>query len=292
MKKLAFLLVAVLVMASPRAFAQQENDSMMFNHMSIGVDWGLLGRMGVDVAAPIGPMFDVRAGFNTAGVTILATQMALESTLAKKPVNGLSVKDGVYEFTLSEPYKGNGVDISKVSFQPQMSTSHLEVLFDFFPGKKRFHLTAGAFFSLGSSLFHTGISALNAAGQPGIPQSDWANTTIKGISTDAQGNLQMDIKYGMNTVKPYVGIGWGRPIDTDRFVGFNFDMGVYFIGGIHVYSYDYSSGSAKAVELNSEWINKDEDLKKNLGQYTQYVDMMNSVPLLPMIRFSLFFRLF
>lgn len=291
MKKLVLLLVTALLVATPRAFAQEENDSMLFNHMSIGVDWGLLGRMGLDVAAPITPMFDVRAGFNTALVTSAALQMGLESALAGK-VNGLAIQDGTYTLTLSEPIQKYGLDISKVEFQPQLKTSFVDLLFDFFPFKQgRFHLTAGAFFSLSSSMVHTTLSAYNADGQPGIPKSDWANTTIKGISADKDGKVQLDIKYGL-PVKPYVGLGWGRPVDTDRRVGFNFDLGVYFVGGVHVYSYDYSAASPKAVELNSAWINKDEELKEYAGSYTEYIDMANKFPLLPMMRFSIFVRLF
>lgn len=293
MKKLVLLLMTAMLVATPRAYAQEENDSMLFNHLSIGVDWGLLGRMGLDVAAPITPMLDVRAGFNTAAITALATQLGVESAMARKSVNGLTVKDGVYTLTLSEPIQSHGADISKMTFEPVLKTSYLDLLVDFFPIKKaRFHITAGAFFSLGgSTLLHTEVSALNADGQPGVPKSDWANTTIYGISTDKDGKIQLDIKYGL-PVKPYVGIGWGRPVDTDRRVGFNFDMGVYFIGGVHAYSYDYSSGNAKAVELNSAWINQNEDIKEYAGQYTKYLDTANGFPLLPMIRFSLFVRLF
>ena len=290
MKRIGFLPIAAPIVATPRAYAQQENDSMLFNHLSIGIDWGLLARTGVDVAAPITPMLDVRAGFNTAALTVAASMFGAEEALSTQ--QGLSIKDGVYTFTLDEPLQAYGMDISQVSMQPKLHTSNLELLVDFFPTKGRFHLTAGAFFSLGGSLLSTQVSVLNAAGQPGIPKSDWANTTVYGISTDKEGKVQLDIKYGMNVVKPYVGLGWGRPVDTDRFVGFNFDFGVYFIGGIHVNSYDYTSGSAKPVELNSAWINSNEDIQKKLGQYAQYVDTANRFPLLPMMRFSLFFRLF
>ena len=284
MKKIVALLFAALLLATPRAFAQQNNDSMMFNHMAIGIDWGVLGRAGIDVTAPISPMFDVRAGVNTAFVTTALATAAVGSYLQE---SGLSLKDGEFTFTLKEPYKGNGLDISKISTAPKFHTTNLELLFDFFPGKtSNFHITAGAFFSLGGSLLSAELSALNASGQPGIPQSDWANTTIFGISTNDKGKLLI-------TVKPYIGVGWGRPVALDRRVSFNFDLGLYYIGGVHAYSYDFSAGkNPKTVELNSAWINSDESLKKNIGKFAELIDMGNGLPVLPMIRFSLFFRLF
>lgn len=293
MKKLIFVLASALLLASPCAFAQQNNDSMMFNHLSIGANLSPLGNLGVDLSAPIGPKFDVRVGFNTGVITTALTQLMVEGYYSKATASDpVNVKNGVYSFTLKEPYKGNGLDISKISFQPKAHTSNLEVLFDFFPSKKNFHITAGAFFSLNPVLLHAEVAALNAAGGNGIPQSDWANTTIKGISTDKQGKLQMDVKYGLSIVKPYVGVGWGRPVDTEHRVGFVFDMGLYYIGGVHMYSYDFSSGGQKPVELNSAWINNDADLKKAAGAYTEYVDMANGFPILPMIRFNIFIRLF
>lgn len=280
MKKLFAVLLAVATLAIPRAKAQ---DNMVFNHLSLGVSWGLIDGIGLDVSMPIGPMLDIRAGYYTLDPFLSAISVDMDGTTTK-----------LSNFNTSIPvnYKGNGMDIANLNLTGAAKYSHAELLLDFFPSKTgTFHLTAGAMFSF-SPLVHLEGTAKSSSGGNGIPASDWANTTIFGISTDPSGNIIADAQFGLNTVKPYVGLGFGRPVSTERRVGFNFDMGLQITGGLHVYSYDYSSGTAQRVELNEEWINKYEETRNEMGRFAEYLTLANSIPVWPVMRFSLFIRLF
>jgi len=276
MKKLFAIFFAFAVLAAPRAVSQ---DKMMFNHMSLGVSVGLVEGVGVDIAMPIGPKFQFRAGYNT-----------LDPILGAIKVEGSPLND--FSTALDISYHGNGMDIDKIGLQAAAKYSHAEFLFDFFPARGvGFHLTAGAMFAF-NPLVHAEGTAQNASGANGIPKSDWANTTFFGISTDTNGKVQADLQFGLNTVKPYIGLGFGRPVSLEHRVGFNFDLGLQITGGLHLYSYDYTSGSAQPVEINSEWINKYEDVRAQAGSYTDYLDLVNTLPVWPVMRFSLFVRLF
>lgn len=59
-KTLSMIVAAALSLMSLSAFAQ--NDTQMFNHVSVGVGLGYDG-LDLQIAAPIGPRFQVRAGF-------------------------------------------------------------------------------------------------------------------------------------------------------------------------------------------------------------------------------------
>lgn len=277
MKKCFFLAAAAaIVISAPWAFAQ---DKQFFNHAAIGVSVGMDG-IGADLAMPIGPKFQFRAGYNT-----------LNPLLSLVKIENIPLTDFSTSFPVN--YHQNGMNIDNVDLSASLNYAHAELLFDFFPTSSSFHLTAGAMFAF-NPLIHANGFAKNASGTNGIPQSDWANTTVFGVSTDTSGQIQADAKFGLNTVKPYVGLGFGRPVSLKNRVGFNFDLGVLVVGGLHIYSYDYSQdgNSPAAVEINSEWINKYEDIRSNVGEYTDYLDFANSLLVWPVMRFSLFVRLF
>lgn len=296
-KTISIILMLALSFASISAFAQEQNaeiapaqDKQIFNHLSLGVNWGILGRIGIDAAMPITPHVNVRAGVSTMALGIASFTTALGTIDGG---DGATIDFKNLSATIPMSYHQNGMDIEKLKLD--MKTGGLtsgELLFDIFPSKKKsFHFTVGAFFS-SSPLVHATGAALNAAGQSGIPQSDWANTSIFGLTTDKQGNLVVDIEYGMKNVKPYIGIGFGRPVALDRFVSFNFDMGVYVINGIHLYSYNYENETPSKIELNTPWYNQYPDLQEKLGKGQEYFDLLNGIPVLPYLRFNLFFRLF
>ena len=224
-------------------------------------------------------MFQVRAGFNT-----------------HDPLFGIIAFDGNklnnFNTTVPVAYKDGGLDVDRVNLNAALKYSHAELLFDFFPSKTgSFHLTAGAWFAF-SPLLHAEGKALDSSGANAVPQSDWGNTTVFEISTNSQGTLVTDLKFGLNAVKPYIGLGFGRPVSLERRVGFNFNLGLLYTGGLHLYSYDFTSGNPKPVELNSEWVNKYVQNIDKVGSYIEYLDLMNKFPLWPAMRFSLFIRLF
>lgn len=138
----------------------------------------------------------------------------------------------------------------------------------------------------------------NAQGGPAIDPSNYANTEIFGVTTDPEGKLHLDVKYGLQRIQPYLGVGFGRPVDVNGRVGFNFDLGVAYVGGVHVMAKSYFDNPEKPVdvELNKAWIDANPDIKDAMGadydSITKYMNLANSFPIEPFIRFTLSVRLF
>lgn len=284
-KTLSMIVAAALSLMSLSAFAQ--NDTQMFNHVSVGVGLGYDG-LDLQIAAPIGPRFQVRAGF-----TFLDPILPLVNLFTKSAA-GLEITPVNYTVD-NINYHENGMNIDKVQLGGSIQDRDIHLMFDFFPSKSSsFRLTAGAFFSLtpGGILNLTGTPLSNSSA-PAIPDSDKANTEFYGITTDPAGNILLDLKYGSNVVKPYVGIGFGRPVSLKRRVGVTFDLGVAYSGGTKIVSYNYSSGSAKEVVLDKAYLDKYPEVAEKLGKNaSQIIAGANTFPILPIMNLSLFVRLF
>ena len=160
-----------------------------------------------------------------------------------------------------------------------------KLLVDLFPGKETaFHFTVGAFMGsgklVGSSVDMRGIL------DPADYKTSYGINNIK-CSTDENGFIYMDAT--VLKVLPYVGIGAGRALKPNRRVGFTFDLGVAYTGGIKVTTYDFSrsTGAQSYVITSSDLV--DENGKKTDNGL---IDKAASIPVLPILRFGVYFLLF
>ena len=124
-----------------------------------------------------------------------------------------------------------GADI--VTGKLAMTSGHL--LFDFFPSNQSsFHITAGAY--LGSDKVaevynkEDGALAAVTAYNRVVPNSQKAGYTLGDyfLTPDENGNVNGSVTVAK--FRPYVGIGFGRPVPTKNRVACNFDLGVQFWG--------------------------------------------------------------
>ncbi|MBR5431021.1 MAG: hypothetical protein IK119_01405, partial [Bacteroidales bacterium] len=84
----------------------------------------------------------------------------------------------------------------------------------------------------------------------------------------------------------------------------NFDLGVAYVGGVHVVAKNYyknimenpENPTPVDVELNKAWIDANPDIKDAMGadydSITKIMNLANSFPIEPFIRFTLSVRLF
>ena len=293
MKKTLSFLISVALCTS-MAFAQ---DTQMFNHLAIGgsIDFST-GNMGINFSMPIGPHFQARLGYQSATPGI-----AMVSAIASSP-KLLGQKLQPMDVTIKDiNYHQNGVNIDEVHLTGAWHSRSIDLLFDYYPKKKGvFHLTAGAYFNLHPSIIHIDGEPKSNNGPVFVDASDKGHTSIYGITTDYDGMLHADLAFKLNVVKPYIGLGWGRNVRTSgSIVSVNFDMGLLFIGGIQLCSYNYQSGKAEKVILNTAWADKYPEIKDKLNEaqvrgITAYkvLDVMGKFPVAGVLRLNLNFRLF
>lgn len=279
MKKLFLLILAAGLVVSQAAFSQDKN---VLNHVAIGVSAGTDG-LGASLALPLGNHFQIRGGYTT---------MQPILGMVKLNVEGNEIPLSNANLSLPISYHDDGMNVDKVDLATNINFNHAHLLFDYLPSEfSGFHLSFGAYFAF-APLAHAVGTALDNNGANGVPQSDWANTRFYGISTNTSGEVIADAKFLLNNVKPYLGIGFGRPVSLKHRVGFNFDLGMLMTGGLHVYSYDFSSDPAEPVDINEDWVAQYDDVKKAIGGKVEILNAMNSLPIWPLLKFSLFVRLF
>lgn len=292
-KTIAILAILAVSFISVNAYAQkQEKDNYLFNHWSVGV--GFLEDFHVQVAGTILPNLQVRVIYNT-----LHPYLAIANGILKNNPNVGAIDPFVKSIPMN--INQNGIKIDNLDLSARFASRELEFLVDFFPGKSSsFHFTGGIIVDVSPRMLDA-----TATPNPALPAGDRATKEVFGISTDPNGVVHMYAAYGLKVVRPYLGIGFGRPVDLKKRVGVSVDMGLAYIGGLHLYSQTYiddptipndGPDNPVEVELNEAWMNKYPDIKNNLGadaaQYISILNTVNSFPVLPYIRFAINVRLF
>lgn len=250
MNKFLSLCVAAAFAFSVNAGAQ------VFDHLSLGVGLGTDG-VSVELAAPLGDHVDLRAGYGM-GFGLI----------------GYTVKD----FTIPD-LSGNGNAIAPLKLGLGMSNARL--LFNIYPGHSAFHFTVGAY--LGAPRFIRGQianmpSAYNTAG-----------IEVDGYLVRAKnGTLNVDLcapGFGGSgfSVKPYVGIGYGRAVNEDKTVTFSVDLGAIYQGKAGVW--------AEGVGLTdrTQYVQITEKNLKSVAKIEEYGKYMMFWPTLT---FHLYVKLF
>lgn len=258
------IIIAVLVALVGAASANAQEDNQLFNHLGVGVTLGVDG-MGLQVAAPVMPMLQVRAGyaFNT-------------------PAPGTG-SFGTHTMDNGHPVNLDNMPMTVWSYKGGLG----ELFVDFFPEKTGiFRISAGMFAGGGKFL------SVKADMRETMAKEDYATMMSSGdvkFSTDAEG-------YGYGDaltwkVLPYVGIGTGRAVNLQKEkhkLTFTFDLGVAFTSGIKIQTYEFTTGSKVPCAVTSA-ATVDEAGKQQDGGL---IDALSGIPVLPVLKFGLFYRLF
>lgn len=303
MKKTTAIVAALAVsLFCANAFAQApEKESYLFNHWSVGVGLSLPHGLNVQAAGTILPNLQVRVVYNN-----MFPYIGIANAVLKNNPNVGSINPFVTSIALpGGGYHQNGVNIDKIDIEGRLKSSELNFLIDFLPSEiSSIRLTAGVVLDLSPDMVTITGKPVSNDGSAALQPSDCGNVEIAGITTDLQGNVNFRASYGLKTVRPYLGFGFGRPVDPSKRVTVNFDLGVAYTGGIHLYSQSYLLNPQKPaeVELNEAWINDpnnkvgNQTLKEALGtsadSFIKYVGMANSIPIMPYLRFTINVRLF
>ena len=259
MKRLTLLVCSLL--AAAVCFAQPEKFPL--NSLGVSVGAGTEG-IGVDLAVPLGDHFAVRAGYAFTYPIKYSYTQRVDDDKAFGGIHG---------------------DITATG---KLTTDNARLLVDYFPSETgSFHISAGVY-----AFTKPGIVNARTADPLPIPESNYARTFVelngKYITTDPKGYLSADVRAGTLPVKPYLGIGFGRVMESRR-VSLTVDLGAIYCGSLDLISYDYgvdAKASATKPVVN-KFTSADAD-----GYDNGWIDKVGATPVLPVVRINLLVRIF
>ncbi len=222
-----------------------------FSNFAIGVNAGTVG-FGASVATPLCNYVSLRGGFSVAPFSYSYTydDFDFSDILSKIPGAPASLVDQL-----------NSVELG-LKAELQMTSGHL--LFDIVPfrrGNSSFFISAGLYFGTGKLITVSGRfddATMRELENYGV---DITKLSVEIGDVEAMmnpdGSVSADLK--VRSVKPYVGLGFGRAIPRRR-VGFRFELGALFHGTPKIVSDNIS-------DTNSEELS---DVNKFLKDFKVY----------------------
>lgn len=227
MKRL-LLICALAIAGIGQTYAQDmdADDWGIFNHVGAAVGIGTTG-VSIDLAFPITPYFALRGGVDIFPKFDYKTDLKLDfdntAKAAYQQMFGETLPDKI-------DVKGN----------PDLGAGH--VLLDIFPAKtSSFHLTVGAYFGKSdiASVWNTNCEAELARiyqfNHSTFGQNNRIGVDLGDYFLEPDANGKVDASLKVKSFRPYVGIGFGRPVPMKSRFTCNFDMGVEFWGKPEVY---------------------------------------------------------
>jgi len=206
MKRVSLFLSATLL---SMGIASAQVEMGLFDHVGLGISFGTEG-VGIDVAAPIGPHFAIRAGYNFMAYTYDAKEMNFST-----------------EFTeLGQTYKAD------ITVQPSLdlNNSSFSLLSDYYIKPNGcFHLTAGVFSGPTDLLDGTMTITDIKSNCPFLTDAQIRDKVFENMG----GNNNIMIGISKNAVCPYIGFGYGRAIPQSR-VGLGIEIGCQYVGNYKV----------------------------------------------------------
>ncbi len=246
MKKL-FLIALTAIFATGTACAQDPDDKMLFNHLSVGVTTGTPGLIGFDVATTCTPYVQIRAGMAIMPNIKYSTNIKLAAgdvqnfNNKRDQVNQVLTNIGKEELVVTEEVK------REYAVQGKLGFTNGKLLFDIFPFKSTgfpFFVTVGAYFG-GSQIikvYNKDAGSLQIVNQANAAIREYNNANIPGqtpikeiyatqgqytdLGPNANGDVEFNVK--VNGFKPYLGVGFGRPVPMNKRVGVQVELGCMF----------------------------------------------------------------
>jgi hypothetical protein len=244
MKKGLYLIAfAVAMLTASTASAQ---DKYLFNHVALGAEVGTTG-WGFEVAAPCTHFVTFRTG---------CTFMPH------------------FSYSGNVKYKSHG-SREEVKVKGKLYMNDWKLLADIYPSSHiSFHFTAG--FYLGTSEV---VKAENTGEIKGLDPGEGLEIGDVFVRPDDNGLARL--KMEVASFKPYVGIGFGRPVSKSR-VNFTCDLGVQFWGKPKIKA--YSPDENLWVQVHPDDV-KDDKFNKTLKD-------LSKLSVWPVVNFRLYYRIF
>jgi hypothetical protein len=195
------------------------------------------------------------------GLALKASTMGVGGDIALGINKSMDVRLGfdMMGYSLDVPFKESGIDYDA---KASVTTGSITALFDYYISKSFF--VAGG---LGYNLFNVGVNGNAVSDLP------WGDISI---NKDKIGDFVFDI-YPGTKISPYLGLGFGRALGSEKNFAFAFELGTYYQG-----SPDISIESTGLLAPTSD---------PNLGQEKRLEGQINQYYLYPVLKLSLSYRI-
>ena len=293
MKKLFIMACMVGSLTTSQAQTWNEwNGNNIFEHVGIGVGLGLSG-VTIDLGTDVTDYLTVRGGLDI--FPSVKVDFDVETGFEAKNFN-------------SSWASSYNLPSEKVKVQGSTGLGAGHLLLDIHPFKTAFRITTGLYFGkeqiitvenkdnndfIGIAQWNKDVTAYNntkaiatgLAGIPGIGTTAVPDLPRVGVemgdyflAPDDNGHLDACIKVA--SVRPYVGIGFGRMVPKKSRLTCNFDLGVQFWGTPEI----YLNGSDGQKKLEKSDINDDKG--------SDALDILSKVTVYPQLTVRLVGRIF
>lgn len=270
------------------------SDKQLFNHVSIGITGGLDG-LGAEFAVPVTPFCQIHGGYSF-----------VPRISAKGQYNTTDV-----DFKVSNNRNIHIPANHKFPIAVDVYSGGPHLMLDLFLGRTSpFHFTVGAYYRHDKRFVNAKVDVSDLLdkteyGGGVYYQLDAENRETR-ISADPDGCLHLGV-YSGSPIRPYLGVGFGRSVDTESRVSVVFNMGVVFWGSPQVCSVYYGMADPDSELYRVDATGtpymvvpiKGDDLRKlpaddnyAIESVADILDTFNRMPVFPMMKLSIFFRIF
>ena len=247
--------LTIILTSAALMAASATASAQFFNSLSLGLGVGV-DDASVQIGAPVGGLLQLRVG------------------------GSYSPSIG-YAFTFPDVDFENGQS-GDLDLKARLAYKGANAMLDFFPGRTtKFHFTVGVLAGNGKLISVDGTSTALADEDKGTAGIRIGDTMV---TTDENGYCHANIA-AINKIMPYFGIGTGRAASENRAVSLVFDFGACYCNGIGGFTYgtNMRTGQTDYIQVTSADVdNEDKGIIDKIGEF----------PVLPVMKFTLFFKLF
>jgi len=256
-------------------FAQDESDKKAFKNLGIGLEFSSTG-LGLELTTPLNSFFALRGGLSLLPLKFNTTMdMPMDDSILQEVQNKIDadpdVKAELAKLGITQAVQIN----SNADMTAALGLVNGKLLVDFYPLKRKFHLTGGFFVGKSDLVSITGklaqaaevFTVMENHGYDDFSDfMDEYNITFRDIK-------DINAALTVSSIKPYLGFGFGRAIPK-RLINVKFEMGALFWG---------------TPELTSKNKNIQELIDGELGGMN---DVMKKLSVYPVISLKVNFKAF
>jgi hypothetical protein len=258
-------------------------DAKTAKQFSIGIEIFSTTGAGLELAKPLNSNFALRGGISLLPIRINHTfNTSIDEGIKLKIDEAVNREPSIEAALRQRGLPVRAQDISTdIDAKATLGLINGKILFDYYPSAKRsFYLTGGFYIGKSELIAIQGsmnqvVDVLNVLKEHGLNYFDeiYVIDQEKGYQLSGYDITNVKGALEINSVKPYIGLGFGRAVPKRR-VGVRFELGAFYHG---------------TPRLTSTNINLQKFIDDELAEITTEI---NQWPIYPVISLKVNFRVF